>query len=180
MTRIVPSRNLKESLSSRKIKFKEKEDNFATKKFFCGPGVVKTYYIDEEEGDYDEKETEYDRLTAKKIERFILNDDDWYTDLAPYYKNKGVKSILFSHITSFDGYYYTVWDVTYDPEKVDIDDLKDYLEGQMSDGWGESLEQNAFFEERQGYGQREEKYYSPWNFDNFEILIEGIDFKARG
>lgn len=162
MMRVNSRRDFRESSYMRKKRFREEEDNYITKTFFCGPGVVRVYCMDEEEGDYDEEETEFDRSTARKIDRYILNSDVWCEDLAGYYRGEGVKSIVYSHMTSFEGEYYMAWNITYDPKKVDLDDLEDYMEGQMADGWGEGFEQHPFEVEGDDYWHKEERSYSPW------------------
>lgn len=171
MMRINSRRDFRESSYIRKKRFREEEDNYITKTFFCGPGTVRTYCMDEEEGDYDEKETEFDRSTARKIDRYILDGDDWCEDLAEYYRGEGVKSIVYSHMTSFEGEYYMAWNITYDPKKVDLDDLEDYMEGQMADGWGESFEQHPFEVEGDDFWHKEERSYSPWTPEDFRLIM---------
>lgn len=59
-----------------------------------------------------------------------------------------------------DGVLHTVTTYQYDVEltPTEIDDLKDYTQGQWSDGIGEGFEQNSYFETDDG----EELFLSPW------------------
>ena len=105
----------------------------------------------------------YNPSLAKRITGFIRRTSFGSEDLAQYISSmmEGVESIKFVAIWDINIKYYTIWKVTYDPEIVDINEIGEYLIGQMTDGWGESLEQVSFGKGSGGV----EYYFSPYGWN---------------
>ena len=174
---------------------------FVSSYFVCGPGKVTAYYTNDYEESEPVEEDGFDYKLANEVEGFIYNDDcDCNEDLAQYYNGDGVKSITFEQLCKRKGKYYMMWKVIWSPEVVgDVEKIKDFLAGQMSDGWGESFEQHEFFKEvdyitdefedyddldeygnpiaKMMYDVRTEisYYYSPWSNNHYEVIDEGCD-----
>jgi hypothetical protein len=51
-----------------------------------------------------------------------------------------------------------------------LNDLKDEVEGQYSDGWGEGFEQKPIY--INNFGDKEEIYVSFWNFNDWQFKVE--------
>ena len=100
--------------------------------------------------------TEYmDEPLASKIETILLN---------PTYDN-----LRFDNI-----YMLTTVVAKEELSEKEIKEVKDYISGQFSDGWGEGFEQREI-EVKPGYGGKGyEIYASPWSFDD-NWYIERIE-----
>ena len=170
------------------------KNDFITSYFLCGPGQVNAYYTNDYENNELEEFEGYDTDLAREIEGFIFNEG-WNDDLANAYNGEGVESITFEEMVNHEGGFYMMWKVVWSPKIVgDIEKIKDFLEGQMSDGWGESFEQHEFFKENdyitdefEDYNDLDEYgdpitkmmynvkteityYYSPWSDWGYEVI----------
>lgn len=151
-----------------KIINESKEDHLVTRDFYAGPGRIEITKADKV---YDD-EVIPDKRYLKEIDSMAKYD--FKTDLAKYFRGQGIKSMKFERMEIIDDNYYMVWRVVYNPEAISEKKIKDYLSGQMSDGWGEGFEQAPFRSYWDRYGERVDYYYSPWTTEGFEIRVEEV------
>ena len=155
---------------------RESEEHYITSEFACGPGYVYSYWEDDDEEDFS---CFYYKDIAENLENFIKtkfakNQND--NDLVHAYQGEGVKSIKFKCVREINHKYYLIWDVKYNPEIDGIqDDIISFLEGEMSDGWGEDLSQFQF-DRRHNYmeGFTYTCRFYPWYADG-EFNVEVLD-----
>ena len=165
-------------------------EKFVTEYVAVGPGLIRVAYSNEYD-EWDDQEDYFDSSLASVIEDFAKecnetsNEDD-LGDLAKYFDGPGLKSLTFVKIKNIKNNYYMIWKVVYDPDSVDMEDIAEYLEGQMSDGWGEGFEQLSFneydedldmwddeLEENVSALTHEIFYYSPWQRNKYRTICLG-------
>ncbi len=130
--------------NDRFIPFKER-DSYSNTDLICvdlivGPGKFTLHH----ENDYDNYDDEFFSCQwdfMNNVER-MAHSDGWNDDLAEYYDGDGVESIVFDRMVCIEDKTFMVWKATFNPKETDLDKLKRFITEQISDRWGESLEQH--------------------------------------
>lgn len=120
---------------------------------------TRTFYEEDYEENLSQKEIlQYETEIEEAIERY----NDGMENLAIYYKNPDLKVVSIDiGVKEINGRLFSYTKVTsYEEirEQEDIDDLRDWLTGQYSDGWGEGFEQHPIDSYEDQYEYEEEIY----------------------
>lgn len=135
----------------------------------------------------------YDRH-GDKLMMFLTDNLE---DLGPYVpeKFKGyIVKAIFGEFGIQEGRMWLKTQIFAIDELIDeaVDDISNWIEGQMSDGWGEGIEQREWMRERQykkstvfdeytlEFEEEEEPvmvdyHINPWNHGNFDLVLEDVE-----
>lgn len=175
-----------------------------------GPGATRTIIY----GDYTEEASytscSYTEYLADTVKEAIQADLDEIKKesgtsrgLIDYCDTAGVENLEFKDVIKKNDMFYLTWILTVndDFQDEDLETFKDWITGQMSDGWGEGFEQHPIstdhyeenvevdeYDEETGETNyvterdriTEELYFSPWHYSSnpdkqFKVEIEELD-----
>lgn len=144
--------------------------------FKVGPGMVSKLSHNTWNGNYRVKnESTISNANLKRLNTYLTEGND--PELSPYVDKEFRDNILSCKPVEFfkeNNRVYTKFYVRFE-ESVNNDTdsilsyIKEYIEGQCSDGWGEGFEQRPFYTNRTENGYVDYSY-SPWtNKDDFKV-----------
>lgn len=175
---------------------------------YTGPGVVNETSWGEYTEEYTYENRKFHAGQAEEIAEAIRDDLDSIKDDAPrglieYCDVAGCESLTFKDVVNINEQFFLSWilKVNEDFRDEDMEKFKDWISGQMSDGWGEGFEQHPFetstyedyvdvedYDEESGetnYTQEtdhihEELSFSPWSYsknprEEFRVEVEELD-----